>query len=487
MSDLNSTNAALLPMPRLLIDGKWIDAADGATFETIDPASETVICAVARGRAEDVDRACRAAHRALSGPWRRLTPFERGRMLMRLADLVDRDIDLLAGLERRDVGKPAGEAEGDIRGVANCLRYNAGAADKMEGATIPLGPDYVDFTELEPVGVTAHIVPWNYPLGMAARSVAPALAAGCTVVLKPAEQSPLTALAFGRLCQEAGLPEGVVNIVTGYGLEAGDPLVRHPLVRSITFTGSIATGRNIYAAAAPGLTPVVLELGGKNPMIVCADADIDRATTDALDASFGNSGQVCSSASRYILHRSIRDAFLDALAAKVAQLRVGPPEDNPHLGPLASREQYEKVLGYLRLGEKDGLRLRFGGARPPGLDRGYYLAPTVFEDVDPDHPLATEEIFGPVAVACTFDDDDEAVDLANRLETGLVAGLYTRDISRALALGRRLDFGSVWINGWFIGGLQAPTGGEKSSGIGRERGLPGIRNYLRIKNIGIRI
>lgn len=472
---------------RLLIGGDWVEAAAGERFDTVDPATEQVIATVPRGRAADVAAAVAAAEAARHGPWAALTPFQRGQLLFRLADQIDTHRDDLAELERRDVGKPVSEALGDVRGVANCIRYNAGAADKMEGATIPLGPDFVDYTVMEPLGVTAHIVPWNYPLGMAARSLAPALAAGCTAVLKPAEQSPLSALALGQLCLDAGLPPGVVNVVTGFGEEAGEPLVRHPLVRGVTFTGSVATGRRVYRAAAEGIKPVVLELGGKNPMIVLDDADIDRATTDAMDASFGNTGQVCSSASVYLLHRSVHGRFVEALADKAARLTVGPPETDPVIGPLASREQYDKVTGYIAKGLRDGARLRFGGGRPAGLNTGFYVAPTFFDDVDPALSIATDEIFGPVAVAHVFDAVDEAVALANRLETGLVAGVYSRDITRALSLTRRLDFGSVWVNGWFIGGLQAPTGGTKQSGIGRERGLPGIRNYMTIKNIGIRL
>ena len=481
-----TVNNALL-RDKLLIGGAWVNAVSGETFDTINPATETVIGSVPRGTAADMDAAVNAAAKALHRPWAEITPFERGRILMRLADLVDANRDALAELERLDVGKPVSEALGDMRGVANCFRYNAGAADKLEGATIPLGQGFVDYTSMEPVGVTAHIVPWNYPLGMAARSVAPALAAGCTVVLKPAEQSPLTALAFGQLCIDAGLPPGVVNIVTGFGAEAGEALVRHPKVRGVTFTGSVATGRRVYMAAAEGIKSVVLELGGKNPMIVFDDADIDRAATDALDASFGNTGQVCSSASVYLLHSSIREAFVASLTAKVVKLTVGAPETDPVIGPLASRQQYEKVMSYIEAGKRDGARVCFGGGRPEGLNTGFYVAPTLFDDVDPTFSIATDEIFGPVAVIHTFETEDEAVALANRLDTGLVAGVYSRDISRALSLTRKLDFGSVWVNGWFIGGLQAPTGGEKHSGIGRERGLPGIRNYLITKNIGIRL
>ncbi|MDA0338237.1 MAG: aldehyde dehydrogenase family protein [Proteobacteria bacterium] len=472
---------------KILIGDTWSDAASGQCFETVDPATEQIICMVPRGNVADIDAACKAAHQALSGPWGELTPFDRGRLLFKLADLIEAEIDYLAWLESIDVGKPVGEARGDVNGVANCFRYNAGAADKLEGATVPLGRDFVDYTSLEPIGVTGHIVPWNYPLGMAARSLAPALAAGCTAVLKPAEQSPLTALALGELCLRAGLPPGVVNVVTGYGTEAGEALVRHPLVSGITFTGSVATGRRVYQTAAEGIKAVVLELGGKNPMIVFADADIDRATTDALDASFGNSGQVCSSSSRYLLHKDIRENFLTMLELKAAKLTVGMPADNPTLGPLASKEQYDKVVGYIDRGKKDGAKLRFGGDRPKGLDQGYFIEPTVFDNVDPSMSIAREEIFGPVSIVHTFETEDQALELANSLETGLNAGVYTQDISRALSLTRKLHFGSIWINGWFIGGLPAPTGGEKNSGLGRERGLPGLMNYVMIKNIGIRL
>lgn len=490
MSNLNSgvnmSNTNEL-QTKLFINNEWRDAVSGGSIETINPSTETVICSVARGREEDIDLACKAAHAALSGPWSLITPFERGQMLFKLADLIEANITHLGYLERIDVGKPVSEAEGDIRGVANGFRYNAGAADKMEGATIPLGPEFVDYTSLEPIGVTAHIVPWNFPLGMAARSLAPALAAGCTAVLKPAEQSPLTALAFAKLCFEAGIPAGVVNVVTGYGHEAGDALVRHPLVRGITFTGSVATGRRVYSAAADGIKPVVLELGGKNPMILFADADIDRASTDALDASFGNSGQVCSSSSRYVLHKDIKDQFLDQLEEKVKGLSVGLPEEDPTLGPLVSQEQYQKVVGYLDQAKRDGAKIRFGGKRPGHLETGFFIEPTVFDDVDPALSIAQDEIFGPVSIVHTFETEEQALQLANSLDTGLVAGVYTSDITRALSITRKLDFGSIWINGWFIGGLQAPTGGEKNSGIGRERGLPGIMNYLMTKNIGIRL
>jgi acyl-CoA reductase-like NAD-dependent aldehyde dehydrogenase len=472
---------------RLFIDDGWVEPAGGAHFATIDPATEEPIGEIARGGAADVDRAVKAADAAMKGPWSRLAPAERGALLFKLADAVAANREELARLETLDVGKPLKDSLGDVDGVATTLRYNAGAADKMQGETIPLGPDVVDFTLLEPLGVTAHIVPWNFPLGMAIRSLAPALAAGCTAVLKPAEQSSLSALKLAELLPEAGIPKGVVNVVTGYGEEAGEALVRHPLVRGITFTGSVETGRKILAGAAPGIKPVVLELGGKNPMIVFADADLDRAVADALSGSFENCGQVCSSSSRYLLEPAIREDFLGMLAAKAEALNVGPGMDNPDIGPIVSSEQYEKVTGYVARGSADGARLRTGGSRPRHLQRGYFIAPTIFDRVDPSAAIAREEIFGPVGVALDIDGEEKAVDLANGLGYGLAAGIYTSDISRALRLARRIQAGSIWINGWWMGGVQAPTGGMKDSGIGRERGLAGIRNYLQIKNVAIRL
>jgi acyl-CoA reductase-like NAD-dependent aldehyde dehydrogenase len=477
----------MLEPRQLFIDNEYRPAKAGGMFDTVDPSTETVLTQVARGKAEDVDAAVRAADVARHGAWRDLTPAARGQLLFRLADALEARKDEIARLETLDVGKPLKESRGDVGGVCGTIRYNAGASDKMEGATIPLGRDFVDFTVLEPLGVTAHIVPWNYPLGMVARSVAPALAAGCTVVIKPAEQSPLTALLFAEICKQVGFPAGVVNVVTGYGEEAGAALVSHPLVRGITFTGSVETGRKVYLGAAQGIKPAVLELGGKNPMIVLPDADLDRAAFDAVDGCFGNSGQVCSSSSRILLHRSIRDAFLDRLAAHAEKLSVRAGLDDGDLGPLVSDEQYKKVTSYLQAGKAAGARLRLGGGRPKDLNRGYFVVPTIFGQVAPEASIAREEIFGPVAVAVDFDTEDQAVALANGLGYGLVAGVYSRDITRALSLSQRIEAGSIWINGWFIGGVQAPTGGIKDSGIGRERGLPGIRNYLSIKNVGIRL
>ena len=472
---------------QLFINNQWVDSVAGERFETVDPSNETVIGTVSRARAEDIDLAARAASRAMQGPWPKLAPAERGKVLFKLADLIDANRHDLAKLETIDVGKPLSESLGDIVGVSDTVRYNAGAADKLEGTTIPIGPDHFDFSVMEPIGVTGHIMPWNYPLGMAARSVAPALAAGCSVILKPAEQSPLSTLAFAELCEEAGFPAGVVNVVPGFGDEAGAALTSHPLVRGITFTGSVATGRTVYQSAALGLKKVVLELGGKNPLIVFPDADLDQAANDAVVGAYANSGQVCSSSSLLFLHEDIRDDFLVRFTEISKKLTVGGGMDDRDLGPIASSEQYDRVRNFL-----DGVcdrraRILFGGGRPSNMDSGYFIEPTLVECLDVGHPIAREEVFGPVAVAIAFTDQKAVVEMISDLDYGLVAGIYTRDISRALRLASEIDAGTIWINGWYIGGAQVPTGGNKASGIGRERGLPGIANYLELKNVGIRI
>jgi acyl-CoA reductase-like NAD-dependent aldehyde dehydrogenase len=470
-----------------VIGGRRVHSVDGASFESIDPSTEEVVARVARGGTAEVDAAVASSYEAFRGPWNDVTPAQRGSLLLRLADLVLAAKEELALLEATDVGKPLSSARGDIDGVASTLRYNAGAADKMQGEVIPLGNAYVDFTMLEPLGVTAHIVPWNYPLGMVARSVAPALAAGCTAVVKPAEQSPLTALRFAELALEAGIPPGVVNVVCGFGPEAGGPLVANPRVRGVSFTGSVAVGREVGISAAAGMKPAVLELGGKNAMIVRADADLDRAVADITEGAFDNCGQVCSSSSRVLADKAVAAELGERLAARAAALRVGPALDDLDIGPLVSHEQHERVMGYLDGARRDGARFVIGGVRPAGLAKGYFVSPAVLDRVDPGLTIAREEVFGPVVTITETNSDDEALAIANNVSTGLVAGIHTRDVSRALVVARRLETGSVWINGWYMGGVQAPTGGMKDSGIGRERGLAGIRNFLQIKNIAIRL
>ncbi|WP_421726194.1 aldehyde dehydrogenase family protein [Bauldia sp.] len=472
------------------IDSIWIDgtarpADGGQTLVVEDPSTESVLANVSRGGAADVDAAAKSARAALDGSWATITPQARGNLLLALAQLIDDNADRLARLETLDVGKPLSQARSDMAGAAATLRYNAGAADKLEGISVPLGPDFVDFTELEPLGVTAHIMPWNYPLGMAMRSLAPALAAGCTAILKPAEQTPLTTLVLAELAVQAGIPAGVVNVVTGLGEEAGAALTEHPSVAGVTFTGSVETGRRVGAAAGGALKPAVLELGGKNPMIVFDDADLERAVESAIDGAFDNCGQVCSSVSRLLLHARIRAPFLERFVERASARRVAAGLDDADLGPLVSAAQHDKVIGHIESAIRDGARLCLGGGRPAGMDKGHFIAPTVFDEVNPSSPIAREETFGPVVTAFGFSDEAEALALANGLPYGLVAGIHTADIDRALRFARGLAAGSVWINGWFIGGVQAPTGGIKDSGFGRERGLAGIHNYLSIKNIGV--
>jgi len=462
----------------LFVDGAFRPAASGARLAVLDPASEEPLAEVDAAGPADVARAVEAAARALRGPWAALAPAERGARLFALAAAIERVAEDLARLEARNTGKPLAEARDDVAGVVATFRYNAGAADKLEGATIPLGPEVLDLTLLEPLGVTAHILPWNFPLGMLARSLAPALAAGCTAVVKPAEETPLTALAFAELLAEAGIPPGVVNVVPGTGEVAGEALCRHPLVAGITFTGSVATGRRVMALAAERAVPVVLELGGKNPLLVFADADLDRLLAEIVPAAFENAGQVCSAAARLLIQAPLFEELAARLVERVAGLE---------LGPLISAGQRARVLAMLAEARAGGARILCGGGPPADRARGFFLAPTLVRDVPPGCRLAREELFAPVLLLEPFTDEAEALARANATGFGLVAGLFTRDLSRALRLARALEAGSVWINGWYLGGQQAPTGGVKDSGFGRERGLPGLLNYVRIKNLAIRL
>ena len=480
-------DGATAELPSIFTKGTARPAASGETFASHDPSTEALLCTLSRGGAADVDRAVASAEVALRGPWAKVTPEARGALLMHLAAEIEVRAELLARLETLDMGKPLSAARGDVRGVCATLRYNAGWADKLQGITVPLGPDYLDYVELQPLGVTAHITPWNYPMGMAIRSVAPALAAGCTVVLKPAEQSGLTTLALAEIARLAGFPAGVINVVTGFGAEAGAALAGHEGIDGVTFTGSIATGRKVGEAAGRALKPAVLELGGKNPLLVFDDADLDAAVETALDAAFDNCGQVCSSVSRLVLHEAIHDAFLEKFVEGARKVTVARGLDDAMIGPLVSQAQHSKVLAHIASARVGSARLLLGGGIPKGIERGWFIEPTIFADVDPLSEIATQETFGPVVTAFRFGTEAEALHLANHLTYGLVAGVFTRDIDRALRLSRRIEAGSVWINGWFIGGVQAPTGGIKASGVGRERGQQGILNYTRMKTVGIRV
>jgi acyl-CoA reductase-like NAD-dependent aldehyde dehydrogenase len=471
------------------IDGRWRPSVSGRRMEVLDAGLARPFHQVAAGGADDVDMAAEAASRALKGQWRDATPAARGEALSRVAKLVLENAPRLAVVESLDVGKPLQEAEGDVAGAARCLEYYAGAADKLEGKSLPLGRDYVGYTLNEPVGVTAHIVPWNYPLSTLVRSIAPALAVGCTAVVKPAEQTPLTALMLAALLREAGVPDGVVNVVTGTGAEAGAPLVAHKAIRHVTFTGSVATGVGVMRAAAPNVSSVLLELGGKSPAIVLADADLDLAARDVMGAIFENAGQICSAGSRLIVERPVHEAMIDRLVAGANSLAIGHGLRRPALGPVNSKVQLDRIASYL-----DGARARRlsivagGGARvDPASGRGWFFEPTVVDAVPDGDVLVQEEIFGPVLSVQVADDAGHALALANGTEFGLVAAVYTSNLDRAHALARDIDAGQVFINEYFAGGIYAPFGGNRKSGFGREKGFDAMRSYCRTKAVTARI
>jgi aldehyde dehydrogenase (NAD+) len=467
----------------LLVGGEWVPPAEGAYLSTADPATGETLAEVPAATAADVDSAVRAAREAYPA-WRDTDPVERGRRVHRVAELIGEHLDELAALESRDQGKPLSQAESDMRGAARYFEFYAGAADKLEGSSIPVGSDQVDFTVREPYGVSAQIVPWNFPGNLFARGVAPALVAGNTAVVKPAPTTPLSAFHLAELCFEAGIPRAAVNVVTGGG-EPGATLTSHEGVDTITFTGSVPTGQRVMEAAAETVTPVTLELGGKNPAIVYPDADLDEAVGWISRAIFTNAGQVCSAADRAIVHESVYEAFLDRVVDVAESYELGPGREDPDMGPLNSESHREKVRAYVDLGETEGARLATGGNVP---DRdGHFVEPTVFADVDNDMRIAQEEIFGPVLVVIPFGGDDDPVAIGNDSEYGLVAGVFTNDLKRAHRAVRRLEAGNVYVNKWFGDTNQTPFGGYKRSGIGREKGLEALDSYLQTKNVAINL
>lgn len=477
---------------QMFIGGLWVDAASGQTFETRNPATGEVIATIPRGGKQDIERAVAAARNAFDGPWSRFKPHERQKLLLRIADLFERQWEEICISDTTDMGLPIARAMANANRVIGMLRYYAGMATALHGQTIEnsLPGDIVSFTRKEPIGVVGAIIPWNAPTAASVWKIGPALATGCTIVLKPSEEAPLTPLLIAELMAEAGVPDGVVNIVTGTGTEAGAPLAEHMGVDKIVFTGSTATGQSIVRASAGNLKRVSLELGGKSPVIVCADADLERAVPVAAMSVFANSGQICIAGSRLFVARAIHDEFVERLAAYANGLRIGNGIDPAtEIGPLISARQLDRVEGYLRAGGDEGARLVAGGNRLShgALAAGHFVAPTVFADVSDTMRIAREEIFGPVISALPFDTLDEVVRRANDTPYGLAAGVFTRDLATAHQLARRLHAGSVWVNTYHAIDPAVPFGGYKMSGYGREGGAEHLDEYLNTKGVFIRI
>jgi aldehyde dehydrogenase (NAD+) len=475
---------------KLFIDGKWRDAISGKTFPTINPATEEVIKEVAEGDEGDIDLAVKAARKAFEeGPWSTMAAADRGKLLWKIGDLIMKYADELAELETLDTGKPfshpLGSRNADIPYTAECFQYYAGWATKIYGETIPVRGNILNYTLKEPVGVVGAITPWNYPLLLASWKLGPALAAGNTVVLKPSEVTPLTALRLAEIIQEAGVPDGVVNVVTGYGENgAGAALVRHPGVDKIAFTGEYTTGQDIMRNAAGTLKRISLEQGGKSPNIVLSDADIDSAVVGAFWGIFWNKGEVCTAGSRLFVEKSIHDKFMEKLVGITDTLVAGDPFDpNTSLGPVVSNEQLEKDLHYIEVGKREA-KLVAGGERiDVGTGKGYFLQPTIFDEVDNKATIAQEEIFGPVLATIQFEDLDEVIQKGNESIFGLGAAIWTRDIKKAHIAAKKLKAGTVWINTYHIYDMGSPFGGYKMSGFGRDLGMQAMDLYTQVKSV----
>ena len=473
---------------RMYIDGKFVDGSSGKTFPVYDPSTEEVIARVPDGNSQDVDRAVTAARAAFeSGAWPQTTPQARGQILFRLAEIIRKHTPELAELETRNCGKPIVESEYDMSDAATCFEYYGGMATKVLGHVNPVPANAISLSMREPVGVAGQIVPWNYPLVMAAWKLAPALAAGCTCVIKPAEQTPLTLLVFAEWLEEAGLPPGVVNVVTGFGETTGAPLASHPQVNKVAFTGSLEVGKKIVKMAADTVKRVTLELGGKSPNIFFADADFEAAIDGALFGVFINQGEVCSAGSRILVEKPIYKKFVDAMVEKSKRIKLGPPlERDTKMGPLVSKDQYDRVCKYLEVGKSEA-KLATGGGRAAHMSKGYYVQPTIFYDVANSARIAREEIFGPVAAVIPFEKEEEAIRVANDSPYGLAAAVWSRDIFKAFRVVKALKSGIIWVNHMQPTYVEAPWGGYKQSGFGRELGPGGIEEYLETKQVYINL
>ena len=474
---------------KFFVSGKWTAGSSTETFELRNPATGDVIGRVPRATKDDAREAVEVGRRALeAASWRDMEQTKRGKLLMQIAALMRQNFDELAKLETLNQGKPIRESKGDVAWTVRAFEYWAGAADKIEGETIPVTPNRLTYTLREPVGVTAHIIPWNYPLALAARSIAPALAAGNTVVAKPAELTPLTLLKIAEYAQKSGVPDGVLNVITGSGSVAGRELVSNLGIDGITFTGSTETGQQIMETAAKNVTPVLLELGGKNPNIVFPDADFQKAVQMAKYAIFTNAGQMCWAGSRLFLHYEIYEKFLTELKKQTELIKIGPGQDEKtELGPLVSKDQKERVLNYIKSGSEDGARLITGGTVPEEqtLRKGYFLKPTIFTDVTATMKIGREEIFGPVLTVFKFKSIEEVVQMANDTKFGLYAGVWTNNLKLSQQLINQLQAGVVAVNDYLVAYPQTPFGGYKDSGIGYESGLQAISHYTRIKSVTV--
>ena len=475
---------------KMYIDGEFVEAASGEWFDSFDPFTGEVWSQVAAGGPTDVNRAVEAAHRAFTeGSWSEMTASQRGMLVHKLGDLIARDAKKLAEMEVQDNGKLIAEMQGQVNYVPQWYYYFGGLADKIEGAVIPLDKKgYFNFTRHEPLGVVAAITAWNSPLLLLAWKLAPALAAGCTVVIKPSEFTSASTLEFVKLIKEAGFPNGVVNVVTGFGKDVGEPLTTHPLVRKIAFTGSDATGRAINEVAAKSFKRVTLELGGKSPNIVFDDADIEDAVNGAVSGIFAATGQTCIAGSRLLLQENIHDQFMEKLITLAKTARMGNPMNTEtQVGPITTKPQYEKVLGYIDVAKTEGAKLALGGAPAsrPECGDGWFIEPTVFTGVTNDMRIAQEEVFGPVLSVIKFKDEEEAIKIANDIRFGLGSGVWTSDIGRAIRMSEKIQAGTVWVNTYRAVSYMSPFGGYKDSGVGRESGIEAIYQYLQTKSVWI--